>query len=920
MKNFIKTAVLIVCLILSVAMVIRWLDGERILPWNTEIALHHPKDVLRIGESTIIVDNGHRRLVFLNKHEKVDYILTNNAPASVSNGIWSLCADKQYLYALGTQAREGGIYAKAESILRYNIRTQQIQTLYERQFNDSVRVARGEIKVMWLEGDSLFFVRNEQSVCNLYSIAATGNMDEKPTPVLHRSILLDESLIRATHNEKGILLFGKFLHAWLWDEQGIHPVDYKTNQPSNDLPYEDGQRLPLAFELILSNILFMVSVLYILVMLCVAIAYLLRRINRRTNSDDNHHYGRNAVLIVGITLLIAGFYTYYLYGNYQQSYFKQICHLREQLDYLVPTQYMDVLEGIAEQGEAYIEDADHQQRISSLNELMGHMTQCPSILHDVYSDIFFVDDNGKGVNISDANETYLFWELMSNAEEISHILRDPHPGVPYKIWDNTGIYYSSLVPLEVSGRTFYIEVGCFLDDMRSASVHKLLLLFFRLLILFLVLYTLFTLARRLPKHYHSYQASRTAGASDAGVWLSGVVAFLFYAISAIDQGVMVYLVYSLNEGCTASELAIRASLPMLLYMSVGMTAYLIHPFLRQRFGDRWCNMGAGIVAACVFVMMGLSVLGGSFVFYCIGKGVSGLLMGIIFNSMYSLPLISSNTQLRNEGLASITLSCLGANILFISLGGFLSQNLGYSSVYFVNALLSVIVIFVAALVFPKRSSIAASEAEVVEDKPAEGRLRKALGFLLSGKMIAYYLGILLPFGMMNAYCYYLYPMYAESAGISVSVLSNLIVLGYALAFVFGENLVRWKNRRNGLWVLVSVFMVMAVLEITFSVSGNIYWATLVLFICCVLVAIPRSEANLFIAEQGKLRGLDVRDTNSGFSFALDATEAMASPLMGWCVGAGLVVGTNMIGAISLVLTSIFAVWQHHDEQKIKRAN
>ena len=914
MKKYIKIAVLIVCLILSVAMVIRWIDGEHILPWNTYITLHHPQDVLRVGERTVIVDNGYRRLISLNKHEKVDYILTNNAPASVSNGIWSLCADQQYFYVLGTQAREGGIYAKSENILRYNIRTKQIQTLYERQFNDSVHVARGEIKVMWLKGDSLFFVRDESSVCNLYALALTDNIDEKPMPVLLRSVVMDEPLIRAAYNEEGVVLFGKFLHAWLWNEEGIQMVDNETYQPPEELPYKHGQQLPLAVEIIISNILFLVSALYILAMLCMATSYLLRRIHGQTNSD-NHHYGRNAVLIVGTALLISGFYNRYLYYNYQQSYFKQICHLREQLDYLVPTYYLDVLEGVAEQGKAYIEDADHQQRVRSLNKLMGRMIQCPSIQHDVYSDIFFVDDDGNGVNIADANETYLFWELMSNVEEVAHILRNPQPGVPYQIWDNTGTYYSSLVPYVVSDRTFYIEVGCFLDDLRSSSAHRLLSLFFRLLTLFLVLYALFNLARRLPKHYHSYQASRTAGASDAGVWLSGVVAFLFYAILAIDQGVMVYLVYSLSEGCTAAELAIRASLPMLLYMSVGMTAYLIHPFLRQRFGDRWCNMGASILAACVFAMMGWSVLGGNFTLYCIGKGLSGLLMGIIFNSMYSLPLISSNTQLRNEGLASITLSCFGANILFISLGGYLSQYLGYSSVYFVNALLSMVIILVAALVFPKHSSIAVSETAVAEEQPAEGRFRRALSFLLSGKMIAYYLGMLLPFGMMNAYCYYLYPMYAEKAGISVSVLSNLIVLGYAFAFVFGESLVRWKNRRNGLWVLVSVFIIMAILEMTFSISGNIYWATLVLFICCVLIAIPRSEANLFIAEQGKLRGLDVRDTNSGFSFALDATEAMASPLMGWCISAGLVVGTNMIGVISLVLTSIFAMWQHRDEQK-----
>ena len=915
MKKNITKIILGIVLILSVANIVRWINGERILPWRTCITLHHPQIVHPMGDGWIVVDNGNHRLLHVNNKQHIDYIFSNNGSTSVSSGIWSFCNDSDYIYLSVTEAREGGIYSKNEQIIRYDVHSEHTDVLYYKEFGDSLRVARGEIKTLWIEGDSLHFLRYEDPTCYHQSIALAEHYSEIPSPCVIRTTIVDDPIIKAYHNAEGVVLQGKYQNTWLWSKDGLHSIDKFI--PSEDTSlFNDGRRIYLSFGIFVYNILFLLSVLYILCILCVGVAKMFRRMPF-VKATKHTHQQKNAVMIVLLSLLISGFYTHHVYQSYLRGYFHQICHLREQLDYIVINDYEDVLRGIAHEEEAYINDSTNRSRLIALDKMMSGMTQCPSINYEVYSDIFYVDSLGQGVNVADANCTYVFYSKMSNSKEVSHILSNPTPGSPFRIWDETGSYYASIMPYEIDGKTFCIESGCFVDDIRSASIRMVISLFFKLLILFLIVSTILSLLRRLPRHIHQFRTYRASNQSDSGIWLVGILSFLFYAISAIDQGVMVYLVYSLSEGCSRSELALRASLPMLLYMGVGMTAYLIHPLLRRRYGDRLCNMGAGVLGVCVFGLMGVSVLRGSFVCYCIGKGLSGMLMGIIFNSMYALPLLAQNKSLRNEGLASVTLSCLAANILFISVGGYLSQYLGYASVYFVNAFLCVLVFLLARVIFGK--GYISSSVETNEES-GHGGLREAIRFLLSGKMISYYLGILLPFGMMNAYCYYLYPMYAEKAGMSVSTLANFIVLGYAMAYILGEKLVRWKNSHNGLWVLISVFMIMAIMEITFAVSGNIIWATLVLMICCIMVAIPRSEANVFIAEQGRLRGLDVRDTNSGFAFALDATEALASPLMGWCVGAGLVVGTNLIGIISLVLTGIFAIWQRKDERKAEKCH
>lgn len=905
-KKNLKIALMTVLLILSVAMIIRWLNGEHMMPWKTQIQLLHPQKVVEGCGGMFVLDNGNHRLLHISSDGKVDRMLLHTEPASVANGIYSLYVEGDNLYMASSLIREGGIYSKTENVFCYEYGSKKMHSYFTEQFNDSARVVRGSVRAIWTSEDSLYFVRKMGGRCSIYSVPK--RLDEKeeiPMAVCLRSVEVDEPIIRVEHQANDvILILGKYQHAWLWSLDDLREVDFAANSEEEPVLLAHGQRVPLGWGLIMHNLLFLLSVLYILALLCVLIAHFLRRLN--LDPSEETHHGRDAVLIVFVSVLIAGFYTNQLYRNYQKGYFKQICSLREQLDYLIDKHYSDVLEGIADQGNAYLADSMQSQRALQLDAMMRQMTQCPSLQQDVYSDIFLIDSIGQGVNVADANETYIFGDVMSTPDEVEHILSNPVPGQPYRIWDDTGFYYASIVPKTVHGKQFCIEVGCFVDDVKKASVKMVASLFFELLIIFLVVYTIISLLRKLPGHLRFFRQGRQSGRSDAGVWLSGVLAFLFYAISAIDQGVMVYLVYSLSEGCTPAQMALRASLPMLLYMGIGMTAYLIQPALRKWFGDRRINMGAGVLAVGVFFMMGVAVLKGSFVVYCIGKGVSGMLMGIIFNSMYALPLIAKDHHLRNEGLASITLSCLAANILFISLGGYISQYLGYSAVYFVNALLAVVVIFVAATVFTKSES---QESANADSASSEGRLKTALQFLLSGKMIAYYMGVLLPFGMMNAYCYYLYPIYAEAAGISVSQLANMIVFGYALAYICGEKLVRWKNERNGLWVLVNVMVIMAILEITFAVAGNIWWATLVLMVCCVMIAIPRSEANVYIAEESKRKGLDVRDTNSGFAFALDATEAIASPLMGWCVSMELVFGTNLIGLISLCLTSVFALWQ-----------
>ncbi len=892
-RNHIRTALAGIALILSIAMVIRWVTGEHLAPWTTSVTVNRPLQEVRSSHGLFILDNAYHRIIRADEKGKVDALVTFDNVRGAVNRIQRLCATDEALYAVGIKNRKGGIFAQNEQILRFRTLGDLPQSIFIHQYSDSDFVAKGQILNLWEEEGDLRYLTCEGDKCVLYSLGTNAaTTDELLTPDTVAVYPVHEPILKAIRNTDGsFTLLGKYSR-----------TDYSETLP------QDGQ-LPLSTGLIVHNLLFIIAVAYILLLIIMGLFRLFRNRQPQQSTPDSTHHVRNAVMLAVTALLIAGFYTHHLYKGYQDAYNRQVCALRQQLDFLVLNDYRDVLEGIAAEGQTYIDDSAHLSRLQALNRMMAEMTHTPSLNQDLYSDIFRLSEDGRGLHVADANNQYLFGEEMSTAEEMQHIMSNPASHIPYKIWDIAGSYWTSISQVEIDGTHFFIEAGFKENDVKHSSMMEVLEIFFTLLIAFLILYTIYNLLQRLPLHWKSFRAARQQQQADAGVWLSGVVSFLFYAISAIDQGVMVYLVYQMSEGCTPADMALRASLPMMLYMGFGMVAYIIQPALRKWWGDRNVNMGAGVLAVAVFCFIALGVYEKNFAIYCVGKALSGPVLGIVFNSMYALPLIAKEHSLRNEGLASITLSCLAANILFISLGGYIGQYLGYTAVYVVNALLSVVVIAVAAIVFPKQKNENVSEETTSVVTKQEGTLKKTLQFLLSGRMIAYYLGILLPFGAMNAYCYYLYPIYAENAGISVSGLANMIVFGYALAFIFGERLVRWKNRQNGLWVLVNVVMIMAILEMAFSVAGNIYWATLVLMACCVMVTIPRSEANVFIADEGKKKGLDVRDTNSGFAFAMDATEALAGPLMGWCVGFGLVIGTNLLGFIGFCLTGVFAVWQ-----------
>lgn len=892
----VSTYFFIAVIIVSLALVVRWLyDGDYHL-FDMAVRLNHPQVELVTDNGVYIIDNSFYRLIHIDKNNRVDRLLTFEHGQKVVDKIYLLDQANRYLYLSGVKTRAGGLYASSEHILRYDYLSNHIESVYTQEYSDSTFYQSGQIKCLWQARDSVFFLRGQE---DNYTICGFAEQ-QADSICICESFATEEPISQAVVEDDGHLtLYGKYHTVWTYQNGLLSPSSRQWYEYKSDSQYAHADRIKYTPLLIAYHLLLMVAVLFILCSIVAGIRWLIRSNRLPVNGN-----APNSGIVLGLAmaaLLITGFYSHNLLQEYRQAYRNQICSVREQLQYLISTKYMDILEGVAFEGEAYCQNEEHKLRLHELNTLQSQMTQLPLLQQSMYTNLIYLAQDGTGIVVTDANNQFQFAEVIFSTEAMMTLLTTSQPELGINILDKTGSFVSSVHRFDVLGKTFFLEVGYNDKEVFSASTSYTFHLFLHLLILLLILYTGISLLRKLPNHVRKFRLSHSQSRPDAGVWLVGIMSFLFYAVSAIDQGIMVYLVYDLSEGCTASQLALRASLPMTLYLGVGMTAYLIQPALRKWFGDRTVNMSAGVLAVVVFVLMVFGIEQRSFLVYCLGKAMSGMLMGIIFNSMYALPLIARDNELRNEGLAAITMSCLAANILFISVGGYISQYIGYSAVYIINAALAVVVVFIAALIYPKSEGNALATEEQRDDHSLGDTLR----FLLSGRMMTYYLGVLLPFGMMNAYCYYLYPIYAERAGISVSELASIIVFGYALAYLFGEKLVRWKNSQNGLHVLLGVVLIMATLLLAFFIAGNILWATLVLMLCCIMIAIPRSEANVFIAEESKHRNLDVRDTNSGFVFALDATESAASPLMGWCIGMGLTIGTNMIGAISLVLTVLF---------------
>lgn len=234
---------------------------------------------------------------------------------------------------------------------------------------------------------------------------------------------------------------------------------------------------------------------------------------------------------------------------------------------------------------------------------------------------------------------------------------------------------------------------------------------------------------------------------------------------------------------------------------------------------------ASILGSILFVAgMAVRAVYPSILSVIVGNCIMGAGGGILILAVQVL-LAESEGAEKDEGFAGYTAASLSGTNCGVVFGAFLINWMNYQSIFAVIALISVyLVLFTLNYIWDGK--------KVQETEKKEVSTVSTVRFLLSPKIIAYYIGIVIPLVASGYFLSYLFPILASGFGISetnigyASLLNGLciICLGNVLTSWFSRHLKRYQAIAASACLYAAAFIIFAVRQDMFALL-----LTLVLF-------------------------------------------------------------------------------------------
>lgn len=232
----------------------------------------------------------------------------------------------------------------------------------------------------------------------------------------------------------------------------------------------------------------------------------------------------------------------------------------------------------------------------------------------------------------------------------------------------------------------------------------------------------------------------------------------------------------MSEELYSSSSVIPENIAIALPLSAQALAAAITGFAAGHVINRIGNRKS-FIAGIVFHIIGLTLCGlsSSLVFFALAMLVVGIGMGMNVVCMNTF-IVNRNDDGDSEhtsGFSMYTVGTFCGTNCGIVIGTIASERMGYNSVFFISAVVAVVVL-IAVLHYYKK------EIHFHGENGGTSTEINILKFITDFKIAAYFIFALLPYVIFASFVFYFVPLYAESQGMSESNI-GLITLVYGLA-------------------------------------------------------------------------------------------------------------------------------------------
>lgn len=373
--------------------------------------------------------------------------------------------------------------------------------------------------------------------------------------------------------------------------------------------------------------------------------------------------------------------------------------------------------------------------------------------------------------------------------------------------------------------------------------------------------------------------------------------FFSFFCSALDT---VYLLIIMKSIVAANGFGDNVLLPSTLVTIIGTSAFLsptVGAMLSERFPIKKLLTITLIVYATVCMGSAFSLAVNNLVLFCIMGFFSFFLQSITFSFQRILSTVVETNEERFRLLSDNNSAYASTSVLGASLGGYIAQYLGYSSIYIVETILAGCAVLICIFGLRDFGVIKSQESQ------SETRQQKKLGFATTLRYLLTPKGVLpmligaCLISVVSGYTSYLFPLYAQSLGYNLVSIANVLAIASAISSIFGNGLNDLSRQVGRKRAYIGLFLIMAAVML-FSVLNPAYgWSIVFIIIIRVAVAICGSYEGVYFLEKGKAFGIsEPQSINVDVSLS-NIMRALRPIIFGWLLLGGYTSASIILAAL-----------------------
>ncbi len=308
----------------------------------------------------------------------------------------------------------------------------------------------------------------------------------------------------------------------------------------------------------------------------------------------------------------------------------------------------------------------------------------------------------------------------------------------------------------------------------------------------------------------------------------------------------------------------------------------------------------------------------SLLLFIVIRSIAGIGNGFIQMTMYAFINVGDSTAQRNEAFAHMMSGAIAGTNLGIVLGANLADKIGYFNVFFVMAGFGLLAIAFERSFLRHYDTMASEfeesqeeeEMELVQGGNAVEHVAREemswVKFFTRKDVIVFFSLVLVPAFLCYMYLEYFFPIFAESQGLSTSVVGVVFSLYGLFIVYFGPSISTFSERYLGAKNATALASLLTgVSLLVFAVSGSLSGAIFAVLVLALSDSFGETVYTTYFLALKASRKVGKSIAAGYLEFVSQIGKMLGALAFGVAIGFGEQLGIGVIGLITLLMSVIF---------------